>query len=126
MTPVKVAIIEDELSISELYKTKFEHEGFSVVTAANGSDGLKVIKKAEPAVVLLDLRMPGMSGDEMLAKLRATEWGASIRVIILTNLSRDEAPSSLRFLGVSRYVIKAHYTPSQVVQITREVLNLPH
>ena len=42
--------------------------------------------------------MPGMSGDELLAKMRATEWGADIRVIILTNLSRDEAPSSLRFL----------------------------
>ncbi len=82
-------------------------------------------KTEQPDLLLLDIRMPGMSGDELLAKMRSTEWGADIRVIILTNLSRDEAPSSLRFLGVDRYVVKAHHTPSQVVDIVREVLALP-
>jgi len=66
--------------------------------------------------------MPGMTGEEMLAKMRAHEWGADVRVVILTNLSRDEAPPSLRFLGVSRYVVKAHHTPAQIVDIVREVL----
>jgi DNA-binding response OmpR family regulator len=120
----KLSIVEDELSILQLYKTKFEREGFEVATASNGRDGLKVIKRTMPDLVLLDLRMPGMQGDEMLARLRAEEWGASIRVIILTNLSRDEAPSSLRFLAVDRYIVKAHHTPSQVVAIVREVLGI--
>jgi DNA-binding response OmpR family regulator len=124
MQTPKLSIVEDELSILQLYKTKFEREGFEVATASNGRDGLKVIKRTMPDLVLLDLRMPGMQGDEMLARLRAEEWGASIRVIILTNLSRDEAPSSLRFLAVDRYIVKAHHTPSQVVAIVREVLGI--
>ncbi len=119
-----IVIIEDEPAILRLYETKLIHEGFEVSTATNGSDGLRCIKADKPDLILLDIRMPGMNGDEMLAKLRSTEWGADIRVIILTNLSRDEAPSALRFLSVDRYVVKAHHTPSQVADIVREVLNI--
>ena len=122
MTPVKVTIIEDELSILRMYKTKLEIEGFSVSTASRGSEGLKIIRTHQPDIVLLDLRMPGMNGDEMLAKLRAEDWGAAVPVVILTNVSRDEAPSSLRFLGVSRYIVKAHCTPKQLVETIHSVL----
>lgn len=122
MTPVKVTIIEDELSILRMYKTKLEIEGFSVSTASRGSEGLKIIRTHQPDIVLLDLRMPGMNGDEMLAKLRAEDWGAAVPVVILTNVSRDEAPSSLRFLGVSRYIVKAHCTPKQLVETIHLVL----
>jgi hypothetical protein len=54
--------------------------------------------------------------------LRATDWGSSIRVLILTNISKDEAPQALRFLRVDRYIVKAHHTPSQVIGIVHEVL----
>jgi hypothetical protein len=64
-----------------------------------------------------------MSGDEMLEKLRATDWGSSIRVVILTNISKDEAPKNLRFLHVDRYVVKAHHTPTQVLEIIKEILS---
>ena len=120
-----IVIIEDEIAIARLYEMKFEHEGFLVSVAYNGREGLKLIKEKGPDLVLLDLRMPHMSGDEMLAKLRATDWGAAVRVIILTNLSRDEAPASLRFLGVERYIVKANHTPAQVVATVRDVLRLP-
>ncbi len=59
----------------------------------------------------------------MLARLRAQAWGADIRVIILTNLSKDEAPQVLRFLHVDRYIVKAHHTPKQLVDIVHEVLD---
>jgi DNA-binding response OmpR family regulator len=126
MTPVKVVIVEDETSIRQLYETKLRKEGFDVRTAKDGVEGLETIREFAPELVLLDLRMPVMPGDEMLAKLREEEWGANVRVVILTNLSRDEAPSSLRFLGVDRYVVKAHHTPSQIVSIAREVLHMGH
>ena len=119
-----VAIIEDEAAIRLLYQKKFELEGFEVRVASDGREGYKLIEKVRPALVLLDLRMPHMSGDEMLLKLRQTEWGADIRVIILTNLSRQEAPASLRFLDVERYIVKANHTPAQIVGIAREVLGL--
>jgi DNA-binding NarL/FixJ family response regulator len=67
--------------------------------------------------------MPEMSGDEMLEKIRATDWGSKPRVIILTNISRDEAPHNLRFLNVDRYIVKAHHTPSQVIDIVNEVIS---
>jgi hypothetical protein len=66
-----------------------------------------------------------MAGDEMLEKLRQTDWGASIRVIVLTNISRDEAPRSLGLLNVDRYIVKAHHTPQQVLEIVNEVLYIP-
>lgn len=117
-----IAIIEDEAAIAKLYKMKLELEGFAVEIAADGVEGLRLIEKSRPDIVLLDLRMPRMNGDEMLAKLRATSWGAGISVIILTNLSRQEAPASLRFLNVERYVVKANHTPAQIVEIIQEVL----
>jgi len=119
-----IAIIEDEIAIAKLYKLKLELEGFGVEIAGDGVEGLRLIEKIQPDLVLLDLRMPRMSGDEMLMKLRAKSWGTSVRVIILTNLSRQEAPASLRFLNVERYVVKANHTPAQIVAIIREVLHV--
>jgi DNA-binding response OmpR family regulator len=121
---IKVAIVEDDLSLQNMYKIKLEIDGFTVFTADNGRQGLKVIEANMPDLVLLDLRMPIMSGDEMLTQLRTHEWGSSIRVIVLTNISKDEAPQSLRFLGVDRYIVKAHSTPAQVVEIIQEVLGI--
>jgi CheY-like chemotaxis protein len=69
--------------------------------------------------------MPVMSGDVMLEKLRQTDWGANIRVVVLTNISRDEAPMGLRLLNVDRYVVKAHHTPAQVLDIIEEILQVP-
>ncbi len=121
-TPTKAVVVEDDGDLQFLYKHKLEMEGFTVFTASNGQEGLEVIKKERPDIVLLDLLMPIMSGSEMLAHLRSHEWGSGVRVIILTNISKDEAPPALRFLHVDRYVVKAHHTPAQVVNIVHEVL----
>ncbi len=118
----KVLVVEDDEPIRNLYVLKLNQEGFEVFSAENGSIGLKTAKQQSPDLILLDLRMPVMGGEEMLARLRATDWGSSMRVIILTNISKNEAPHSLRFLHVDRYVVKVHQTPSQVVSMVREVL----
>ena len=121
----KVLVVEDEPAIRAMYQAKLELAGFEVASASNGRVGLQEAKEFQPDVILLDLRMPEMGGDEMLQRLRETAWGADIRVIILTNISRDEAPHALRFLNVDRYIVKAHTTPSQVVAIVSEVLAGP-
>ena len=118
----KICVIEDEPSIAAMYEFKLRLEGYAVTVASNGIDGLKLIKAESPDLILLDLKMPRMSGDEMLEKLRATAWGSAVRVIILTNISKNEAPQKLRFLNVDRYVVKAHHTPAQIVQIVDETL----
>ncbi len=119
----KVAVIEDDLPISNLYKMKLEMSGYDVKTAINGEDGYSLTESYQPDLILLDLKMPVMTGEEMLEKIRATEWGSKPRVIILTNISKSEAPHSLRILNVDRYVVKAHHTPSQVIEIVKEVLS---
>lgn len=118
----KILIVEDDQAISEMYKMKLELCGYEVRTAINGEKGLATAGSFFPDLILLDLLMPDMDGDEMLEKLRETEWGAKIRVVVLTNLSKDEAPMKLRFLNVARYIVKAHHTPSQVVDVVQDVL----
>jgi len=123
MTPlIKAVVVEDDSDLRFLYQNKLEREGFEVAVACDGAEGLETVKRCRPDIILLDLLMPVMSGSEMLARLRSTEWGSGIRVIILTNISKDEAPPALRFLNVDRYIVKAHHTPSQVVKIVHEVL----
>jgi len=122
----KIIIVEDEPAIREMYRFKFSKDGFVVSTAANGQLGFEACEKEQPDLVLLDLKMPIMNGEDMLKKLRKTDWGANIRVIVLTNISKDEAPHNLRFLSVDRYIVKAHHTPAQVVNMVREVLNIEH
>lgn len=119
---IKIAVIEDDHAIAAMYKFKLEHSGYDVKTAHNGHEGLALVETFGPKLVLLDLRMPGLSGDEMLERMRQTDWGSQPRVVILTNISRDEAPSRLRFLNVDRYIVKAHHTPQQVVEVVREIL----
>ena len=120
----KIAIIEDDKPIQMLYKTKLGIDGFDVITADNGALGLALLEEHQPDLALVDLRMPVMGGDEMIARLRESTWGANIRVIVLTNISRDEAPSELRFLNIDRYLVKAHHTPKQVVDVVNEVLHI--
>ena len=118
----RIAIIEDNLSIQQMYVFKLGLSGYSVKAANNGETGLELINTFRPDLILLDLKMPVMNGDEMLQLLRATDYGSQIKVIILTNLSRDEAPRMLQMLHVDRYVVKAHHTPKQVTDIVAEVL----
>lgn len=119
----KIALVEDDHTLSSMYKFKLSSHGYAVECAYDGLEGLELVENITPDLVLLDLRMPRMTGDEMLAKMRATEWGSQPRVIILTNISRDEAPSALRFLNVDRYLVKAHHTPAQIVDVVHEVLH---
>lgn len=105
-----------------MYKYKFELVGYDVRLAGNGQQGLLLCESFNPDIILLDIMMPIMTGDEMLERMRSTEWGAKPRVIILTNISKAEAPASLRLLNVDRYIVKAHHTPQQVLDIVREVL----
>jgi DNA-binding NarL/FixJ family response regulator len=81
-----------------------------------------LITAKRPDIILLDLMIPAMSGDKMLQAMRKQEWGASIKVIVLTNISRADAPPILNDLNIDRYIVKAQMTPSQIVEIVREVL----
>jgi DNA-binding response OmpR family regulator len=118
----KIAIVEDDAAISQMYRIKFEAEGYEVETAENGKLGLALIEEMKPDIVLLDLMMPEMNGDEMLQKLRATDWGKNIRVIVLTNMGESEVPASIKDLNVRAFILKANMTPRQVAELVKEQL----
>ncbi len=118
----KVAIIEDDLAIAQMYRIKFEAEGFEVEVAENGKLGLALCEQFKPDIVLLDLMMPEMTGDQMLAEMRKTDWGKNTKVIILTNMGESEAPPSLKELGVLGFIVKADMTPRQVADLVKSHL----
>lgn len=118
----KVAIIEDEAAIRRMYALKLRFSHYETLEAADGESGLKLIEHEKPDLILLDLRMPKMSGDEMLRELRSFRWGETIPVIILTNISKDEAPRTLWHLGISEFIIKANSTPQKVLEAVERVL----
>jgi DNA-binding response OmpR family regulator len=119
----KIILVEDDLSISNMYKFKLESAGYEVDLAFNGAEGLEKVEKIRPDLVLLDLKMPVMTGEEMLKKLRETAWGRDINVVVLTNISRDEAPIELRLLNVKKYIVKVQMTPNQLVDVIDHILD---
>ncbi len=123
MSAIKIAIIEDDIAISQMYRLKFEAEGYEVQTAENGKIGLELAEAFKPKIILLDLMMPEMTGDEMLAELRKKAWGKDVTVIILTNLGEEEAPKSLRELNVHSFIVKAEMTPRQVAERVKAALD---
>ena len=123
MAAVKVAIIEDDQAISQMYLIKFQTEGFDVDVAENGRLGLELCEKMRPDIILLDLMMPEMTGDEMLTELRKTTWGAQIKVIVLTNMGEQEIPESVKSQGVSAVILKADMTPRQVAELVKKTID---
>lgn len=122
---VKIAIIEDDATISQMYRMKFEADGFDVRLAGNGIIGVSLIESFRPDVILLDIQMPEMDGAEALRRIRSHAWGKTIPVIVLTNLGEEEAPREMRSLGIQGYIVKANLTPRQVVAQVKSVITKP-
>ncbi|TAH33243.1 response regulator [Candidatus Saccharibacteria bacterium] len=120
----KIAIIEDDPVISQMYLMKFEADDFEVQAADNGRDGVRLVEKFSPDIILLDIQMPEMDGPEALKEIRSKAWGKNTPVIILTNLGEEEAPKNLRALGIHSYIVKADLTPRQVVERVKAALKI--
>ncbi|OYX53629.1 hypothetical protein B7Y92_02160 [Candidatus Saccharibacteria bacterium 32-50-13] len=120
----KIAIIEDDAVINQMYRMKFEAAGFHVEVADNGVRGVAMVAAFKPDIILLDIGMPEMQGDEALAEIRKDPASKNTPVIILTNLGEEEAPKTLRGLGIHSYIVKADLTPRQVVARVKDALGL--
>lgn len=119
-----ILIVEDDSFLLNIYKTKFEFEGFKVSTAENGEMGLTESKKKKPDLVLLDVLMPKMDGFTFLEEQKKDKAIKDIPVILLTNLGqKDDVQRGLE-LGAKDYIIKAHFKPSEVVEKVKKVLGI--
>jgi len=121
----KIVIIEDEPSLADIYKTRLELLGYTCYIGYNGITGLYFVQKEMPDLVLLDLMIPDISGAEVLEKMRSSNWGQDIKVIIISNLNEADAPANLRQLGIDGYYIKANLMNDQIDQIVKKALDTP-
>lgn len=111
----KILIIEDDLFLRQLMARKLSKEGYEIVEAIDGEEGLKKIKETKPDLVLLDLILPGMDGFEVLSKKNEDPEIRKIPVIILSNLGQREDIERGLKLGAVDYLVKAHFTPQEII-----------
>lgn len=112
----KIMIVEDDAFVMDIYSTKLNQEGYEVLPAENGAEAMKKLEKEIPDLILLDIIMPYVDGLQVLKKIKADERLKDIPVIFLTNLSQKEDINEGFGLGVSEYLIKSHFTPSEVLE----------
>ncbi|PJB99377.1 MAG: response regulator [Candidatus Nealsonbacteria bacterium CG_4_9_14_0_8_um_filter_35_12] len=117
-----ILIVEDDKFLRELIAQKLLKEGYNISEAIDGEEGIKKIKTEKPDLILLDLILPGVDGFEVLSRMKADEKLAEIPVIILSNLGqREEIERGLK-LGANDYMIKAHFTPREIIDKIKTVL----
>jgi len=118
-----ILVVEDDVALKTALAKKMNEEGFSVLEANNGKEGLEIAKKDHPDLILLDIIMPVMDGMTMLKELRKDNWGKNATVIFLTNLSEEGKMSEAEELGSSAYLIKTDWSLSDLVKKIKEKLN---
>jgi DNA-binding response OmpR family regulator len=117
-----ILLIEDDKFLRELIVQRLTKEGYEASDAIDGEEGIKKVRKKKPALVLLDLILPGIDGFEVLTKMKEDSSLSSIPVIILSNLGQKEDIERGLKLGAIDYLIKAHFTPGEIIEKIRAAL----
>lgn len=121
--PLSILLVEDDSFISGMYQTKLSGQGYQVELAEDGETAASRLQQDPlPDLVLLDVVLPKKDGFEILESLRAAERTKHLPVILLTNLGQKPDVERGLKLGADDYIIKAHYTPSEVVDKIKQVL----
>jgi DNA-binding response OmpR family regulator len=119
---LKILIIEDDKFLRELIVAKLKKENYLVFEAIDGEEGIKKTKEENPDLILLDLILPGIDGFEVLSQIKNDPTVSLIPVIILSNLGQKEDIDRGLALGASDYLIKAHFTPGEIIEKIKSVL----
>lgn len=118
----KVVIVEDNVQLADIYKTRLEILGYKCFVAYDGEEALALIRLQIPDLVLLDLMVPKVAGDQILERMRSSEWGKDIKVLIVSNLNEADAPAGLRDQGIEGYAVKANLSNDQIDQLVDNIL----
>jgi len=119
---LKIVIVEDNASLADIYKTRMEILGYECFVAYDGQRALVLIENERPHLVLLDLMVPKVAGDQILEIMRASEWGKDIKVLIISNLNESDAPAGLREKGIEGYAVKANLSNDQLDLLVDKIL----
>ncbi|MCD6550219.1 response regulator [bacterium] len=118
----KILLVEDDPFLIDIYKTKLKQEGFQVEVAKDGESALNLLEEKSPDLLLLDIVIPHVDGWEILKWIRSKEKFKNLKVIVLSNLGQKEEVKKGMELGATKYLIKAHYTPTEIVKEIKKVL----
>ncbi len=118
----KIVIVEDDVSLADIYKTRLELLGYICFVAHDGLEALVLIERERPSLVLLDIMLPKLAGDQILRVMRSTEWGKNIKVLIISNLNEADAPAGIRMQGIEDYVVKANISDDQIDHMVDDIL----
>jgi len=118
----KIVIVEDDAGLADIYKTRLELLGYHCFIAHEGLEALVLIEKERPSLVLLDIMMPKLAGDQILKVMRSTAWGKDIKVLVISNLNEADAPAGIREQGIEGYAVKANLTNDQVDKLVDDIL----
>lgn len=119
-----ILLVEDDTILAEMYQEKMTMEGLEVVTVSNGKEALKEAKR-HPALILLDIMMPGINGFEVLQTLKKDKKTQEIPVIVLTNVGSETADGDKNLalsLGAESYLVKSYHTPDEVIKKVKSLL----
>lgn len=118
----KILIIEDDPLMQRMYQKAFAFDGYEVLVASDGVEGLDKIRAEKPTIILLDVMMPKMNGIEVLEKVKADPDTKKIPVIMLTNLAGTADAEKVLAMGAVKYIIKSEQEPKAVVAMVKEIL----
>ena len=121
-TAKKVLVVEDEKFLSNLLKVRMEREGFSVLQAYDGEEGMKMLKEQQPSLVVLDLVMPKMSGFEFLERMSMDPQVGRIPVVVASNLGQDSDIEKAKRFGVVDYFVKAQIPIDQLATVLKGII----
>jgi len=118
----KILLVEDDPFLADIYTTKIKQAGFDIEAIGDGDGVIQAIKEKKPDLLLLDIVLPHLDGWEIARQIKESNDMKDLKVIILSNLGqKNEVEKGLR-LGAVKYLIKAHYTPSEIVEEIIKVL----
>lgn len=118
----KLLLIEDDPAIQMMFSQLFQFKKMACSTASDGTEGLKKAQSGLFDLILLDIMMPGMSGLEVLKKIKADPKIKDTPIIMLTNLSDDEHIHTAMSMGATRYFVKSQHDPQVIANLVTEVL----
>lgn len=118
----KILLIEDDPLLIDIYGAKLKHAGFEIVVETQGEKALQAVATEKPVVVMLDIVLPHVDGWEILQSIKRSKEMENVKVMILSNLGQKEEIEKGLKLGADQYLIKAHYTPSQVVEEVKKLI----
>lgn len=121
--PKKILLIEDDAMLGNIAAEKFRTSGFAVIRAEGGKDGIAMAFREDPDLVLLDVIMPAMSGMEVLKTMKSDERLRHIPVVLFSNVAREKEVAEAKALGAADYLVKVDYTPPEIVERVRQILD---